>query len=192
MRDKKTRVLAEAAIMVALSTVLSLFTVFKFPWGGGITLMSMLPICLFSIKRGVKDGLCASFVYSLIQLGLGITVSGLFGWGLTPVMLISCIFLDYILAFTVLGFSGIFRKNGTSGVILGIVLCVGARLILHVVSGAVIFASVGLVLNFNIDNSWLYSLVYNAAYMLPEMLMTCVGAVLLTRLNATKKLFMPE
>ena len=53
-----------------------------------------------------------SFAYSLIQFGQGI-IDGLFGWGLTPVMLVACIFLDYILAYTCIGFAGIFA--GKSG-----------------------------------------------------------------------------
>jgi len=192
MRDKKNKVLVEGAAMVALSTVLSLITVIKFPWGGGITPLSMLPVCLFSVKYGTKKGVLVSFVYSVIQLFLGIVVSGLFGWGLTPVMLIGCVFLDYIFAFTILGFAGIFRKNGMVGAILGIILVVFLRLFLHVISGVVIFESAGLVFNWNIENSWVYSIAYNAAYMLPEMILTSVGAAMLLKLKATKKLFLPE
>ena len=70
--SSKTRILVEGAAMVALATVLSFIRIFKLPWGGSITLLSMLPIVVFSIRRGVKAGLAASFVFSLIQFVQGI------------------------------------------------------------------------------------------------------------------------
>ena len=109
MSMNKTKILVEGAVMVALATVLSYIRVFKLPWGGSITLLSMLPIVLFSIRRGVGAGLTVSFVFSLVQFTQGI-IDGLFVWGLTPGMLIACILFDYLLAFTCLGVAGLFRK----------------------------------------------------------------------------------
>ena len=93
MKNTKTTVLVEAAIMVALATVLSYIRIIKLPWGGSITLLSMLPIVVYSIRRGPALGLAASFVFSLVQFGQGV-IDGLFGWGLTPVSLTACIFLE--------------------------------------------------------------------------------------------------
>lgn len=109
-KNSKTRMLVEGAMMVALATVLSYIRIFKFPWGRSITLFSMLPIVLFSLKYGVKQGLLCSFVFSLIQFGQGVT-DGLFGWGLTAFMLVACILLDYLGAYTVIGIAGLFRKR---------------------------------------------------------------------------------
>lgn len=53
MKNSKTLTLVEGAVMVALATVLSFIRVYKLPWGGSITLLSMLPIAVFSIKHGV-------------------------------------------------------------------------------------------------------------------------------------------
>ena len=64
MQGKKVRILAEGAVMLALATALSFIQIYKLPWGGSITLLSMLPIVMFSIKRGVKMGLAVSFLYS--------------------------------------------------------------------------------------------------------------------------------
>ena len=111
MKNEKVLTLVEGAVMVALATVLSFVKIVHLPWGGSITLLSMLPIIVFSIKRGVANGLAASFVFALIQFIQG-CADGLFGWGLTPVALVACIFIDYIFAFTVLGLAGIFRKYG--------------------------------------------------------------------------------
>ena len=192
MRNPKTQILTEGAIMVALSTVLSMITVVRFPWGGGITLLSMLPVCLFSVRRGLRAGLGVSAVYSALQLFLGITVSGLLGWGLSPVLLIGCMVLDYLLAFFVLGFSGMFRHKGVPGAIGGITLCILVRMLCHVCSGALIFHSAGLIWGFDIANPWLYSLVYNAAYMLPELALTAAAAFVLLRLKSTQQFFRPQ
>lgn len=186
--SQKTKILVEGAAMVALATVLSFIRVFKLPWGGSITLLSMLPIVLFSIRRGVKSGMVVSFVYALVQFFQGV-LDGLFGWGLTPVMLIACILLDYVLAFFVLGLAGLFRKKGISGWIGGIALAVGLRFVCHFLSGVVIWGSFGeLWSGFSTDNTWLYSFLYNGCYMLPEMLFTIIGAVALLSTPQGKKL----
>lgn len=188
----KVLTLVEGAIMVALAFVLSFITQFipflNLPWGGSITLLSMLPIVVYSIRRGVKCGLMCSFVYSLTQFAQGI-VGGLFGWGLTPIMLIGCIFLDYIGAFTVLGFAGMFRKKGMKGWIGGTILVIFVRYTFHVLSGAVIFASAGkLWESLEINNPWLYSMAYNACYMLPEMILTTIGAVIIFKIPVVKNI----
>lgn len=187
-KSQKTRMLVEGAMMVALATVLCYIRIFKFPWGGSITLFSMLPIILFSLKYGVKQGLLCSFVFSLIQFGQGVT-DGLFGWGLTAVMLIACILLDYLGAYTVIGLAGAFRKKGFAGWILGTVLAVFVRFLFHFFSGVVIWHSSGKLWEaFSTENEWLYSFLYNGAYMLPELVMTVVAACILLNLKQVRKL----
>lgn len=185
---KKIVALVEGAIMVALAFVLSLVTLYKMPWGGRVTLLSMLPIVVYSLKNGVKYGLMASFVFALIQLLQGIIEDGVLGWGLTPVMLIGCIALDYILPFTALGLAGIFRKLGSKGTVLGTAFVLLLRLVSHVISGAVIFHSVGLLWDrFETNNPWVYSLGYNAVYMVPEIVLTSIGAFALFKIPYFKK-----
>ena len=192
MKDNKTKILVEGAVMVALATVLSFIRVFKLPWGGSITLLSMLPIVLFSIRRGVKSGLTVSFVFALIQFAQGV-MDGLFGWGLTPGMLIACILLDYLGAFTVLGIAGSFRKKGLPGWIGGISLAIALRFVLHFLSGVVIWQSFGELWNgFSTDNTFLYSFLYNGCYMLPELIFTLVGAVALLSAPQTKRLLLED
>lgn len=187
MRDTKLKIMVEGAVMVALSTVLSFIPIIQLPWGGTVTLLSMLPIAIFSIRRGVKAGFTASFTYSLIQFAQGI-MKGLFGWGLTPLMLAACIFLDYIGAFTVLGIAGVFRKKSLPGWLGGAALAVGLRFGFHFLSGVVIWQSVGELWNgFSTDNTYLYSFLYNGCYMLPELIFTLAGAAALLKLPQTKK-----
>ena len=192
MQSKKVRIMVEGAVMLALATALSFIQIYKLPWGGSITLLSMLPIVLFSIRRGVAMGLAVSFLFSLIQLVQGI-MDGLFGWGLTPGMLVACIFIDYIFAFTVLGLAGVFRKKGTAGWISGIAIAIALRFVMHFLSGVVIWKSFGeLWEGFSTDSSVLYSILYNGSYMLPELIITVIAAVILLNVPEVRKLFRPD
>ena len=169
--------------MVALSTVLSLVKVWQMPLGGSITLLSMLPVAMISVMYGLRWGLASAFAYSLTQLGFGIFMSGLLGWGLTPAALVGAILLDYILPFTALGFAGAFRTKGYVGVCLGTALAVALRFACHFFSGAIIFD-----IWCEWDNAWVYSLCYNGGYMLPELIITTVGATALFSSKQIKKL----
>lgn len=182
--------LVEGAVMIALAFVLSFVRPVKLQWGGSITLLSMLPICLYSIKHGIKAGLCVSFIYSLFQFGQGV-MDGLFGWGLTVPMLIACILFDYILAYTSIGVAGMLRKLGDGGKIAGIVIALLLRFFFHFLSGVVVWKSMGQLWESDIfiNNSVLYSAAYNGAYMLPEIILTTIFAVILMKNPATKKFF---
>lgn len=189
MKNSKTKILAECALLVALSTVLSFVKIWNMPWGGSITLFSMLPVCYVSVRHGIKWGLGSSFLYAIIQLFLGITMDGLLGWGLTGGILVACILLDYVIAFTVLGLSGVFAKKGFSGIITGTALSVALRFVSHLMSGVYVFASAGkLWEGFETANTWLYSFVYNGCYMLPELVMTLVGAAIVYKALADRRI----
>lgn len=193
MSNNKTKVLVEGAAMVALATVLSFISIFKLPWGGSVTLLSMLPIVLFSIRRGVKAGLSVSLTYALLQLFQGIIKDGLLGWGLTPGLLAGCIFLDYLVPFALLGLAGLFRKKKLPGWVGGITLVIVLRYLSHVLSGVVIFHSAGMLWEtFSTDNSVLYSTLYNGCYMLPELVFTLAGAVALLKAPQTSRLLLKE
>lgn len=181
MSKKPVYKLTLSAIFVALATVLSLIKVYKLPLGGAVTLLSMLPIVMLSVMLGVKWGLGAAFVYSLAQLALDL--GDVLTWGLTPASLVGTILLDYIFAFTVLGIAGLFTKKGYLGICFGSVLVMVLRFLCHFVSGIIIFD-----IWCEWDSVWLYSLCYNGSFMLPELILTTVAAVLLFRLPQVKKI----
>ena len=191
MRNEKTKILAEGAVMTALATVLSFLKIVKFPWGGAITVLSMLPIVVFSLRNGVKKGLTVSFVYSLVQLGQGILIDGVLGWGLTPTALVACLLLDYLFAFSILALAGLFGNKTWGAVIGGTVSALCLRFVCHFISGVAIFHSFGELWNgFSTENTWLYSLLYNGAYMLPEIVFTTAGAILLFKTPQMRKLLL--
>lgn len=187
-KKEKTKLyaLTECAIMVALSFVLSLVKVWEMPFGGSITLLSMLPICVAALRHGPVFGLSAAFVYSLTQA----FVSGAAGWGLTPTVLVVCYLLDYILAFTVLGLVGFARKKGNLAKTFCVVAVCFLRFLCHYLSGVTIWATSipdGFIEQFG-ANPYLYSLLYNGGYMLPETIFTAIGAFFILKALSSRKM----
>ena len=181
----KTRILcvSEGAVIIALSYVLELLCVWLnaisgigalLPFGGTIT-VSMLPIVYYSYRRGMRWGIGVGIAYSLLQMMLGFYVppaKTLWALGL-------CVLLDYLLAFSATGLAPIFAKPFGKRRLVG--YCIGAvavcfiRFISSFLSGVILwgeYAPEGM-------NVWVYSLVYNASYMLPTAILTGVFASVL-------------
>ena len=187
---KPVRALCESAVLLALAIVLSYIQFFKLPFDGAITLASMLPICLISIRFGIKWGLGAAFCYSWSQILQG----GVFSWGLTPGMLIASLLMDFIIAFSVLGLAGMFRQKGFWGKIGGITFACFLRFLVHFAAGVILWAEYEKFVAFGIE--WvgrpvLYSICYNGIYMLPDTAICVAIAVLLFKIPQVNKLFAP-
>lgn len=166
MERRSTKNLVMAGLCIALSQVLSYVKVFEMPQGGSITAGSMVPIILFSLVYGFKDGFLAAIVYGLLQFVLGGTFS------LHPLSII----IDYLLGFGVLGLAGIFggKKNLTSALLGTFVACI-LRFVMLFLSGVLVWASYtpeGMA-------PWYYSLTYNGTYMIPETILTLVIVALI-------------
>ncbi len=177
-------VLTECAIMIALSSVLSVFKLFEMPYGGSITLASFLPIVILAYRHGIKAGLPSALCASLIQLLLGLKN---FSYFTTWQSVVALAVFDYILAFAVFGLAGMFKnliKNQTLSIMTGTLFASVIRYICHVISGATIWAG----LSIPTEAALLYSFSYNATYMIPEsiiLMLTC--AYLAEALDLSKK-----
>ncbi len=179
--------LCECALLLALAVVLSYIVIWRLPFDGSITLFSMLPLCIISIRHGIAWGLGTAFCYSFFQILQG----GVFAWGLTPTMLIASLLLDYILAFTVLGLAGIFKKKGMGGIILGVAMVCILRFFIHFLSGVILWANFDQFIAFGkewINRPVLYSICYNGIYMLPETLLTVLGSFVLFKIPQFQKI----
>lgn len=161
---KDTRVLAEAALAIALAFVLGLITVFRMPLGGSISL-EMVPLVLLALRQGWKVGVLAGAAYGLINLAISPVI-------LHPVQVL----FDYPLPFAALGLAGLFSPT-VRGAIIGTVVAVLARFAAHFVSGVVFFASYAP----EGWNPYVYSAAYNAAYLLPSLVIALVVVVALLR-----------
>lgn len=180
-RNKKTSMLVFSAVMIAVGTVLSLLKI-DFVMGGGLTICAMLPLVMVSFRYGTKWGVFTAFVFSVLQCLLGLDNVQ---YATSVGMAIAIILLDYIVAYTVIGFSGIFKnkaKNFKSALILGISITFFARFLCHFATGWMIW-----------DALWpnefgmaapLYSLCYNGSYMLAEAIISSVCGIIIFKKRA--------
>ena len=171
------RRLVETAIMIAIGTVLSEVTKIDWVLGGGITICSMLPLVLIGYRYGVKWGLFSGLVYSVLQLLLGLNNVQ---YATSALMAAGIVLLDYIVPYTCIGLSGMFKGRGKDPRITlsaGIIVTFLMRFVCHFITGWWIWD----VLWPN-EFGWaspLYSLLYNGSYMLAEVIITTVVAVIL-------------
>ena len=148
----KTKRITESAMLLAVAIVLELVSkmfIPEMPFGGQITLVSMLPVVLISYRHGVKWGLVAGLTYAVLEMALGAkTVAaafqpGYFGDGVMLLNAFIMCLLDYIVAFTVLGLGGCFRnriqKPGLA-LLCGSLVALGARYLAHIGSGYILFS----------------------------------------------------
>ena len=206
----KTRRLTESAMLLAMAIVLELIAkmfIPEMPFGGQITIVSMLPVVLISYRHGMRWGFVASFTYALLEMALGAkTVSaaflpGYFGDGAMIFNAIVMCLLDYVVAFTVLGLGGIFRnriENRGAALVCGSLVALGARYVCHIASGYILFSGYAewyftqegfpawgaqLVENLNPEVLGIvYSVVYNGMFMIPEIVLTALVAAIVARI----------
>ena len=205
----KTKRLTESAMLIAMAVVLEIVgrtIIPPMPFGGQLTLVSMLPIVLISYRHGVKWGLVTGFAYSLVQMALGadtVTAAfqpGYFGDGTMIVNALIMCALDYVLAYTLLGLGGCFRdkiQNPGVSLMCGSLVALGARYVAHILSGYILFSGwaewfftqegfpawgAGLVASLSPSLlGWAYSIVYNGLFMVPEIILTAIVAVLVAK-----------
>lgn len=176
MEKTKTSVkLVECAILIAMAFVLSFIKIIDMPFGGSVTAASMLPIIVAGYRHGLKWGLVTGFAYSLLQLLMGLSNVS---YATSATAGIAIVMLDYIIAFTVLGLLGFVKRNRhqTGVLVIGtLVVCV-IRYICHVITGCTVWAGVSI----PTADGAIYSLIYNAAYMIPETVVTLYVMALLS------------
>lgn len=192
-------------MLVALAAVLAVISMFiplQLPMGGSVTFASMLPIVLVGYMFGTKWGIGSALVFAVIQMILGgSTVASFFMPGDSQMIwwraIIVCL-IDYILAYTVLGFSGVFTgriKKSSAALCVGSIFALCLRYLCHFVSGAIFFGTWAEWFFTDVMNGafgqWVlstfsgaglamaYSAVYNGLYMIPEIILTAVLAAIL-------------
>lgn len=180
MKNQKTLALIESALMIAIAMVLNEFVKIGKIWalGGGITLCSMLPLVFISYRHGVKQGLFTAFVFSLLQLVLGMKNVH---YGQNFVQMAGIALLDYIIAYSVIGFAGMYKGMFGKGkepieIMLGILVSMLLRFLCHYLSGFFIWEALWPNEHHYTSHAW--SFIYNASYMGPETLLTMLVAFL--------------
>ena len=155
---RSVRMLAEGAILIAVAEILGFLPLYKLPWGGSID-FAMLPIIIFCVRWGFAPGMLVSFTHGCFQMLFegGIAI----GW--------QSILGDFLIAYGVLGVAGLFKGRFC---VAAVVACV-ARFLVHYVVGATVWAEYmpESFFGMTMTTPWLYSALYNGAYMVPDMLL---------------------
>ena len=206
----KTKRITESAMLLAVAILLELISkmfIPEMPFGGQITLASMLPVMLISYRHGVKWGLITGVAYAMLEMAIGAkTVAaafqpGYFGDGIMLLNAFVMCLLDYLVAFTALGLGGCLRskvQNKGLGLMFGGLIAMSVRYLAHVASGYILFS--GWAEWFFTQEgfpAWgghlaealsgqvlglVYSIVYNGMYMIPEMVVTAAVCLLVARI----------
>lgn len=159
------RMLTMGAMCMALSSVLSLITLFSMHNGGSVTPASMLPLMLFAYVYGPVPGIAVGALYGVLQYLLG-------GYFLS----VPQVLLDYPVAYAAMGLAGLFWRwqRQRAGLACGILLASVVRYVVATLAGVLFWSDLT-------GGAWpaiVYSLGYNASYMLPECVI-CVALGLL-------------
>lgn len=155
-KEKLTsRQIAEIGLALALSTILSEIKISGF-WaqGGSVTAASLVPIMIIAFRYGGKVGLTVGIIHGLIQLIIGPYV-------VHPIQLL----LDYPIAFGMIGLCGFFKNK-----ILGIIIGLLGRFLMHFISGIIYFSQYA-------PEGWntaYYSFIYNISYIAPEIIISII------------------
>lgn len=164
------RMLAEGGVMIALAKLLSFIPIYQAPNGGSVTAGSMIPLLIFAIRWGIGPGIAVGATYGVVDFILK-------PYFYHPIQVL----LDYPIGYGVLGLAGIvylMKKDNKANeyviLSLGVILAIGARMFAHVLSGVVFFAEYA-----GDMNPWLYSIGYNATYLIPELIISLVILLLI-------------
>lgn len=204
MQKSDTKKIAVCSIMAALSVILSFIKIFNLPYGGSITLFSMVPVMFAGYAYGAKWGVVSGAVLGIVQCiaGAGTSLAYLTDNVLSFIL---CLLFDFLVAFAVLGFAGIFKnkiKNPKASFSLGVVFAGLLRLLCHFITGWYVWGSYAAetLLDSGTDTGALivekfsgqalaavYSIVYNGSYMIPEIIISVIAAAVLISVKPVLK-----
>lgn len=197
--------LTVSGIMVAMSTVLSFLKFTELPYGGSVTLFSFVPVLFVGYAYGAKWGIASGIVYGILQTIFGIS-GAVAGAGFAWYQVLLCALLDYIVAGAMLGLGGTLKKaikNPQISFGLGSLFACVLKYLSHFLSGYILFGTYaewffteggGMDYGANILAAYsgntlsvVYSLIYNATFMLPETIITIVMACIIISVKPLKK-----
>lgn len=157
--------LSFCAMGIALAFITSYIRFFPMPFGGSVTLFSMLFIVMIGYWYGPKTGILTGLTYGILQFLQEPYVLSFFQ--------VCC---DYLLAFAALGVAGFFRKS-KNGLIKGYLLAVFLRGVFHTLGGYLYWMDY-MPDNFPKSLAMAYPIIYNYSYLLAEGVLTVILLIL--------------
>lgn len=166
---KNLKIITESALTLSLCAVLNCITIFKMPYGGSVTLGHTAPLILFAFKNGAKSGAFAGLIYGFFQMLISFHVPPSKNF----TTFVFTILLDYLIPYVLVGlvpFCKRLIKSRKKSIVVGAIFLNVVRFSSSVISGVLIwneYVIQGL-------GIWIYSLLYNASYMIPETVITAM------------------
>ncbi len=170
----ETKILAEIIVFSALSAVLYTLRPFTLPYGGSVTLGSMVPTMWLSLRRGVRVGVVAGAVFGVLALLIDVLLLGASAVVATPVQA----FLEYPIAFGLIGLTGIFHRKTVKWALGGAALSVFLRFLVHYFVGVFVWYYV---YSFPEYGQFIWPAVYNGSFLSVEFLISAVLLAILVR-----------
>lgn len=156
-----TKQLVFCAAAMALAFITSYIKIWNMPWGGSVTLCSMLFIVLAANWYGAGTGIFVGLAYGILQFIQEPYVLSFFQ--------VCC---DYILAFAALGVAGFFAKS-RHGLLKGYIAAVFARGVFHTLGGYLYWMDY-MPDGFPRSLRSIYPIAYNYSYLLVEAVLTII------------------
>jgi thiamine transporter len=174
-KSNKTQILAEIIVFSALSAVLYAIRPFPgFPFGGAITLASMVPTMWLSLRRGIRIGVIAGIIYGILALFIDILYLGASAIIATPLQAI----LEYPVAFGLIGLTGMFHSKKISLILAGAGIAVFLRFLVHYLVGVFVWYYV---YSFPEFGRYLWPAVYNGSFLAAEFVISAIILVILVK-----------
>jgi thiamine transporter len=163
-----TKVLVEIIVFSALSAALYAVRPFTLPFGGSITLGSMVPVMWLSLRRGFRIGMITGAIFGGIALFEDLIFVGAANIIATPLQAA----LEYPIAFGVIGLTGLFRNKSAAVAVAGAGFSVFIRFLIHYFVGVFVWANV---YSFPPEwGLWLWPAVYNGSFLAVEFIICAI------------------
>ncbi len=164
--SSRTKVLAEIIVFSALSAVLYVIRPFSLPYGGSVTLGSMVPVVWLSLRRGVYAGVIAGAIFGILALFIDVMLLPY-----SPIANPMQVFLEYPLAFGAVGLAGLFHRKSSIFIMTGLAISVFIKFLLHVIAGYIFWAYI-----YEFPSEWgmLWPIIYNGSFLLVEFIISAI------------------
>lgn len=166
--SSNTKILVEITVFAALSAVLYAVRPYTLPYGGSITLGSMVPVMWLSLRRGIRVGLIAGAIFGVLALLEDMILLGAASIIATPLQAI----LEYPIAFGVIGLTGMFHKKSAVFAVTGAGLAVFIRFWIHYFVGVFVWENIyGFPPEYGL---WLWPAVYNGSFLSVDFIISAI------------------
>ena len=173
--NSSTRIFTEIIVFSALSGALYVLRPFSLPFGGSVTLGSMIPVMWLSMRRGVRVGIIGGLVFGILALFIDMLLVGAANIIASPIQVI----LEYPVAFGALGIAGIFHKKTVSFGVLGVGVSLFIKFIIHYLVGAFFWVYI-----YAFPPEWgqfLWPAIYNGSFLIVEFIISAILLVVLVK-----------